>query len=296
MNAQLDNAILATVAYGDVFDFPLTAEEIHRFLIGRRASLARVVQSLNESPTLAAALSCTGPYICLAGREGTGAVRARRRAVAARAWPRALRYGRAIARLPYVRMVAVTGSLAMDNTDEAADLDFLIVTRPGRLWLARACVILLVRRAARASDRICPNYFLSERALALEEQNLFTAHELAQMVTLHGAGVYAAMWRANPWVARFLPNAAGHLAAGTITEERPSWTKGAAEALLSAPPGSWAEGWEMRRKLARFGERAAWHPEACFDADRCKGHFDDHGGRILRAYAERLRALELVPA
>jgi len=54
------------------------------------------------------------------------------------------------------------------NPDAPADLDYLIVTAPGRLWTARALTIGLVRLARRAGRRVCPNYLLSTRALALE--------------------------------------------------------------------------------------------------------------------------------
>ena len=58
---------------------------------------------------------------------------------------------------------------------------------------------------------LCPNYFLAESALRLSTQNLYTAHELTQMVPLFGLPVYQAMRRLNTWTDRFLPNAqVGH--------------------------------------------------------------------------------------
>src|SRR5260370_23103993 len=80
----------------------------------------------------------------------------------------------------------------------------------GRVWLCRAIVVGLVRTAALRGVELCPNYFLSERALVLDEHNLFTAHEVAQMVPLTGIETYQRMRSLNRWTDTFLPNAGGH--------------------------------------------------------------------------------------
>jgi predicted NodU family carbamoyl transferase len=52
----------------------------------------------------------------------------------------------------------------------------------------------------------------------------------------------------------------------------------------------------LGRKVRKLGARRNGHDETAFDADRCKGHFEAHGRRILGAYADRLRSLgELGP-
>ncbi len=61
------------------------------------------------------------------------------------------------------------------------------------------------------------------------------------------------------------------------------------EALLSGPLGNALETWERKRKLRKFSN-AAHTPGAAaqLDAERVKGHFDDHGERILKKFEERL--------
>jgi hypothetical protein len=291
---DLAQAILRTVAYSDVFDHPLTAAEIQRYLIATPAGLEAVRRTLAEELLPGGLLAAQDCYYTLPGREGTLAVRRQRRQISDGLWPRAERYGRWISRLPDVRMVAVTGSLAMDSADGQADLDYLVVTRPGRLWVTRAMVILLVRAARQRGDTLCPNYVLSERALRLAERSLFTAHEFVQMAPLAGSTVYRRMWQANGWVRDFLPNAEGRFwepAAGGVYEEK---IRPGLEALLHTGVVGGVEGWEMRRKQARFGEMGPVHVEARFGPDVCKGHFGDHGERILAAYGERVMEMERV--
>jgi len=90
-----------------------------------------------ERLQLVARTSCSRP-------RRLSELRKRRAEVAARLWPEAIRCGRSVGRVPFV-MVAVTGALAMDNVDEGADLDYLIVTEPGRVWLCRLLIVQLVR-------------------------------------------------------------------------------------------------------------------------------------------------------
>src|SRR5207245_3973754 len=69
--AALERAIVQTVAYADVFDYPLTADEVHRYLIGVPASRGSVRTSLGTPRLIPDVLSRTGRYFTLAGRETT---------------------------------------------------------------------------------------------------------------------------------------------------------------------------------------------------------------------------------
>jgi hypothetical protein len=289
--AALQRAILTAVAYADVFDYPLTVSEVHRYLIGLEATAEAVSAVVGEPGARPTALEFHQGYVTLAGRESLVPTRRRRAAEARRLWSRAERYGRAIASLPFVRMVAVTGALAMDNVERDDDIDYLVVTEPDRLWLCRALVVAIVRAAARRGDVVCPNYFLSERALELRERDLFTAHELAQMVPLCGLETYARMRRLNEWVAEFLPNAAGPSRSATNGSAPGQRLRGLAEAALRTPLGERIDTWERTRKMRKFEGQAAGHTEARFSADWCKGHFDDHGQRIMAELVKRLQAL-----
>jgi len=302
-DASLQTAILHTVAYADIFDYPLTVEEVHRYL-ELPAPLARVGAVVANGAVSSGRLGwrvCDG-YVSLPGREEIVHVRKHRERRAQALWPGALRYASLIASFPFVRMVALTGSLALDNADDRTDLDFLIVTAPDRLWLCRSLLLIIVRWARRRGDVVCPNYLVSERALALEQRNLFVARELAQMVPLFGLDVYERMRAANGWSRAYLPNADGPPGVPTWRIERardlPALARplrGTLETGLRTPLGRWLDRWEMRRKIARWRRQYPHQPEAAFGPDWCKGHFDAHGQRIMAALAERVQAIDEVP-
>jgi hypothetical protein len=291
-DAGLGRAILRTLAYADVFDYPLRSAEVVRYLEGRTATAADVETALREDPTATSAISTRDGYICLAGREALVAIRQERERRAAIFWPRAYRYGRWLGRLPFVRMVAVTGSLAVDNPADRSDIDYFVVTESDALWSARAHAIVLVRGVAALGDRLCPNYFLSTRALALSDRNLFTAHEVTQMVPVHGIEVYREFRAANAWTDAFLPNAQDASRTVNASASR-GRLQGTLEQVGRSPVGRWFERWERARKVRRLQARAVDAPEATFTADQCKGHIDSHGRDCLARYAERLDRLGL---
>lgn len=289
----LDQAILQTLTYVDMYDYPLTVEEIHRYLIAQRTTKAKIKNALENSGPVANHVEKKGEYWFLAGRKDIVDTRLRRAKDSAHLWPRAIHYGRLISALPYVSMVAVTGSLAVDNVDDSADIDYLIVTRPGRLWLSRAMVITIVRQAAKRGIALCPNYFISERALYFDEHDLYAAHEIVQMVPIAGMKIYHQLLETNSWVTDFLPNA-GSVGKRTqgLEKSLPAPVRGArwlGEVALRTPPGGWLERWEMNRKVRRFSLQDS--AETAFSADYCKGHFEAHGQRTLGEFSNQWQKL-----
>jgi hypothetical protein len=297
--SALERAILHTLLYADIFDFALTEAEIHHFLIGCAADLPSVQAALHGSARLAGYVEYCEGFWTLRGRAALSAVRRSREAASQALWPVARFYGKLLAHLPFVRMVALTGSLAVRGAYHAQDdIDFLLVTVPNRVWLARLLAIGVVRLARLRGVRLCPNYVLSESALAQTQRDIYMAHELAQMVPLAGHALYAAMRAENRWTQAFLPNAEQPFYC--IAESTPCGIgralQGLAEAALRGKLGDWLEHWERRRKARKLMAQQTAHSAAQLDSERVKGHFQDHGARIREAYAHKLRDYALTKA
>lgn len=120
-------------------------------------------------------------------------------------------------RVPSVKMAAVTGSLAMLNAGENSDIDLMIVVSAGNLWTTRIIVALLLalagfrlRRAGESQekDRLCLNIWLDEKDLAWTKKNIFTAHEICQIVPLVNKDkTYERFLWENKWVLEYWPEA-----------------------------------------------------------------------------------------
>ena len=119
----------------------------------------------------------------------------------------------------------------------------------------------------------------------MRERNLFTAHEIAQMVPLRATERYARFIDANRWAQDYLPTLYGDRAPTAPTASSPASRPG----LLSSRPFAALERWEMRRKIRRLSARAAREGGSLsFSEVECRGHFAAHDVRVLAAYAERV--------
>lgn len=203
-----DQAVLLTVVYADLFDFPLKRDEISSRLVGHRFERAAVRESLER--LTGRQLSCSGEFVFLDGRDDLVSVRRRRSDKAKALWNGARRYARWLARVPFVRMVAVSGSLAVDNSSESSDVDLFCITETNRLWIARLFFVALSKMTRLFPSifplYLCPNYVVSRAALRVEYENLFTAHEVLQAVPLFDTGVCRDFLRANDWARDLLPH------------------------------------------------------------------------------------------
>src|SRR5260221_93044 len=294
----LAEAIFRTLLDADVFSFPLTEAEIHHFLIGLKASANEVRTALDSSPWLAYRIERVNGFVCRRGQKHIIEVRDRRHAASLRLWPVARRCGLLLAHLPFVRMVALTGALAVRNGKESGDdIDYLLVTTPGRVWTARALAVLVVRAARLLRVGLCPNYVLAETALLQARRDLFTAHELAQMVPLAGFQIYQEMRTVNAWSDPMLPNACGPFYAEPETVPRGfgKFLQRLGERLLSGSSGDAIERWEQQRKLRKFAPQIRQPgSSAQLDQEHIKGHFNDYGYPALDRYYERLEKQGLV--
>lgn len=299
LNRQIANGspaqeVLKPILYGDIFDYPLTFEEIYKFL-EFEANAEEVKRLLDEAMQRREIMLVDGFY-SLADRSHLITKRRERWKVSQTLWPKALHYGRWIASLPFVRLVSVTGSLAVDNPrDGVDDIDYLIVTTPGRLWLCRALIILMVKYGHRRGANLCPNYILTEKVLYFEENNLFTAREMLQMIPLYGRDFYLEMRAVNNWVTHYLPQGTG-LNLHRLDDQLSAiqrFLKQTSEFVLGGFLGSVVEKVLQKIQITKHTNRARKYgalDKVVFTPDMCKGHYDGHNNRTMTAYHQRLQA------
>jgi hypothetical protein len=280
------------LTYSDIFEHPLRLDELHRYL--------PFLADVDELPAGLKALQefvrrHDGVYF-LAGREEIVEARRRREDRSRKLLPFAFRYGRILGSLPFIRMAALTGSLAVQNVSKDADFDYMLVTAQGRVWTARAFALLLNRLVRPFGHTICPNLIVSETALEWPLHDLYSARELVQMIPIAGMNVYRNLMQANGWASEFLPNA--FMESGSLLPKKQEQAP-ALQRLLENPLrgtiGAKFEAWEMTRKIARFSKQPGFGEETIFTAEVCQGNFHHHRQWTREVFEDKLKALAAVP-
>jgi glycosyltransferase involved in cell wall biosynthesis len=204
----LNNAVLKTLAYADLFDYPLCAEEIHEGLFACNASFIDVQKAL-KIWTSRGLVEQNGRMFFLRGRAKIVALRQQRRQQSRSILQRHARLLRLIVKFPFVRSVALSGAVAFENCKEADDVDLFIITASRRLWMVYLGLVLLLKLAGKRRV-ICVNCLFDLDHLGVDNRNFFVAHQIAFLRPLSGREYFQKFLSANAWVGEHLPQIPGN--------------------------------------------------------------------------------------
>ncbi len=286
---SLHGSILSALAYSGIFNYPLKLTEL-LFFLTRDSDLVEIRMGLDN---LKGKIETNGVYYFLSGRREIVGLRLAREAAQASAYRRACLYGRMIGRLPFIRMVGLTGSLALLNCNGNIDYDYFLVTKENRVWLGRAFALILNRIASLFGETLCPNIVLSESALEWQQKDLYAAREICQMKLISGEQTYLKFRRANRWTDVCLPNASISRR-DLLTKSgshKPGLFKILGEFILRGKFGDRLESFEMNRKVRMLTAREGNSPETKFGPSICWGNFQKHGAGTRLAYMRILEQL-----
>lgn len=286
-----DVAILRTVAYASVFESPASLAELHRTLMDLPLSRAALAARLRGT-FLSQWLGMTDGLVHLRGREQWVALRRARQRRSRALIERHRSVLDLLARLPFVRLVALSGACARDNAADE-DVDVFLVAKRGRAWSVCLALMLLCK-ALGVRRTLCANYIVDETLLALPENDLFTASEIVGLRPLAGRETYRRFVEANAWVAVRFPNFLRRYRRESQQLPEPACPRWL-EALLEAGPAPLLERLSRRWLGARLRRKAAGAPGVALSPQRLKLHTHDHRPSVSASFAEALRQVGLEP-
>jgi hypothetical protein len=236
--------ILATLAYFEMFDYPLKKKEIFSFL-GHCNDYLEFDNALN-SLLKDYAIFKLGDLYSLKNdfkqvvRRNNGNERAEKML------HKANTAAAIIAAFPFVKGVAISGSLSKYFADENSDIDFFIITTANRLWIARTFLHIFKKFTflIRRQHSFCMNYFIDEEEPVILEKNIYTAVETATIMPLYGTNVFNHFFEENKWAGNFLPNRL--LRTGTACKPGNTWFKSLTEKAFNNRFGNILDDYLMR--------------------------------------------------
>ncbi len=220
---DLELAIYQTVRYYDIFEMPVTATQIWQCLLveqendeprwGGRVhyTLPEVQQILRASHWLQSRLDTQWGYYALRGRKHLIPQRLVRHGLAQDKWKITCRASRLLAAMPFVRGLAGSGSLALDNTKPSSDLDLLVIAKAGRIWTARLFLLVALQLLGRrrkywneqAPNMVCLNHYVTDEHLTVpaDIHNTYTAESYSHLVPIWGREMVHKFQEANgSWI------------------------------------------------------------------------------------------------
>lgn len=208
---KLKNEVLKTLAYSEVFKYPLSFYQLGTYL-GCRCSYKDLVKALRELEKRRIISQKAGKY-CVAQKYAEN-------------WPEKLKETarkteqardiiKRLEKIPWIKLLALTGPLAASNPQEKGDVDVFVVAQKKRLWLTRLFVVLYLKSLGKyrtdknSVDKVCPNLLIAEDNMLWErkKQNLYIASEIVRMQPIiNREKTYWRFLTANKWCENFFPN------------------------------------------------------------------------------------------
>lgn len=209
-------SILKTLLYSDIFDYPLSKEEIWKFLISKnKEDKQSFLKYLNLKNDI---FEYRNNFYFIKGRIEIIKKRQEKEKYSLEKIKFAKKIIQKISLIPTIYFIGISGALAMKNSDKDDDIDLFVVTARNSVWTTRLMIVIVLiflrvyrkRNGENVSNKICLNMLVDDSTLALskDRNDLYTAHEIAQILPIFNKNkTYEKLINSNIWIKDFLPNA-----------------------------------------------------------------------------------------
>ena len=242
--------ILNTLAYFDIFHYPLLKEEMIRFHGSAQETdiFDEALLSLVEDQYVFR----LDEFYSLHNDKSLAERRRKGNQLAAEQMKTAVKAAHILSGFPFVKGLAISGSLSKNFCTEKADIDFFIITSANRLWIARTIMHLYKKFTFLTGKQkwFCMNYYVDEACLEIEEKNVFTAVEIATLLPMQGKSSLEHFKQANKWIRAYFP--AGAYGTSQVKDIKAGPGRRFVEACFNNGLGNWIDNRLMRITQKRW--------------------------------------------
>jgi len=294
---KINEAVLKTLAYADLFDYPLRAEEVHDGLLACGASFEEVQEALAAWENRGV-IAHTGPLFFIRGRGKIVAVREQRRQQTRGLLQKHAWLIKFVIKFPFVRSVALSGAAAFENSHHRDDIDLFVITAGKRLWSVYTALALLLKLMGKRR-LLCLNCLVDLDHLSIDEGDFFVAHQIAFLRPLSGIEHFKKFHAANAWIGAHLPQCQSAASANSLWLSSPvAGTPAEKSRLKPLLETIWAWRWFdylerlifgfYRRRIRRLTEHASAEA-VVVEPGQIKLFTNNHRHRIKNALHQRVQ-------
>lgn len=292
---EKQSAIIKTLLYFSVFRYPLTIKEIHENCQCQKITLSETEAALNKL-VQAGYIWKTEQFYSVNDDISVVDRRKKGNKLAEKYLLKAKRYTKLISCFPFVEAVFLSGSLAKGYVDEEGDIDYFIITKPGRLWLCRTLLVTFKKVFLFNSHKyFCVNYFIDSNNLEVPDKNIFTATELVFARPMYNKNLCSDFFEANQWKDNFYPNKPiANLS--IVPPAGKNLLKKINERLFKGFLGEKLDQWCFKFTLAHWKKKFSDFDESTFDLNVrsrknvSKHHPNGFQQKVLKAHEESIKA------
>jgi len=215
-NKYIKKAIFKTIAFFDIFDYPLTVFEIKKYL-NIKISILEILNVINNNKKIK---SLNGFYF-LDNRKKIVKNRLDRYNYSNQKLKIAKQIVKIYQFLPWIKMIAIGNSIGSNNLKNKSDIDFFIITQKNKIWITRffcagIAKFLKIRPIEQnKKDKICLSFYVGENNLDLQQFMIkkswkidkYFTYWFANLVPIYDVNnFYKKLIKNNLWIFNCFPN------------------------------------------------------------------------------------------
>lgn len=283
---------LKPLVYFDIFNHPLTKVELEQLCIHGTINEDELNDALRNEICFR-----HKEYISLSRNvEQLVNVRKEKEHRAKHYLDKLSKYSKLISKFPFVKGIAVSGSLSKNVMHDDGDIDYFIITTENRLWVCRTLLILFKKVFLLNSKKyFCVNYFVDEKNFEIKDKNVFTAVELTYLLPVYNPLIFEEFLKTNSWTELEFRRIEHPIKFKVLKERKSTMI----EWILKGKVGEWLDIVFMNMTIKRWKNKFK-----SFDREKMeltmrsnrgisKHHPSDFQTNVLKVYHEKLDNIKL---
>lgn len=297
MLSPLAKNIIKTLAYYDIFSYPLNANEVFHNLQVNHCSSTEVKNELEHLCEKNILFSVDDFYL-LQNNQELVQRRIKGNKLCDKRLKSAFRMSKVISKFPFVRAILLSGSISKGFMEKDSDVDYFIITKPGRLWVTKLFLTIFKKIFLLNSRKVfCINYYIDYNHLEIEEKNIFTAIEITTLIPVFGRKYYDKFYEKNIWIKNYFPNFPKRNNQ-MIDKNKPGLLQNIFEKLFDNRLGDWLDDFAMKLFSKTISKKFGYLDKIdfalAFKTTKCesKYHPKFFQKKVLTSFEEKLNQLQ----